>query len=441
MVLRETVLRGGAKEVTIGADGVLRLQDRLCVPNVDELRKKILEEAHSSRYSIHPGATKMYRDLRQHYWWRRMKKDIVEYVARCLNCQQVKYEHQRPGGLLQQMTIPEWKWERITMDFVVGLPRTLRKFDAVWVIVDRLTKSAHFIPVVTTYTSERLAQIYIQEIVRLHGVPISIISDRGPQFTSHFWRAVQSELGTRVELSTAFHPQTDGQSERTIQILEDMLRACVIDFGGQWDRFLPLAEFAYNNSYQSSIEMAPFEALYGRRCRSPIGWFEPGEAKLYGTDLVRDALEKVKLIQERLRTAQSRQKSYADQKARDISFMVGEKVLLKVSPMKGIMRFGKKGKLSPRFIGPFEVLKRVGEVAYELALPPSLSGVHPVFHVSMLRKYHADLSHVLDFSTVQLDNSLGYEEEPIAIVDKQVRQLRSKRISAVKVQWRGQPVG
>ena len=214
----------------------------------------------------------------------------------------------------------------------------------------------------------------------------------------------------------------------------------MIDFGGQWDRFLPLAEFAYNNSYQSSIEMAPFEALYGRRCRSPIGWFEPGEAKLYGTDLVRDALEKVKLIQERLRTAQSRQKSYADQKARDISFMVGEKVLLKVSPMKGIMRFGKKGKLSPRFIGPFEVLRRVGEVAYELALPPSLSGVHLVFHVSMLRKYHADLSHVLDFSTVQLDKSLGYEEEPIAIVDKQVRQLRSKRIFAVKVQWRGQPV-
>ena len=286
-----------------------------------------------------------------------MKKDIVEYVARCLNCQQVKYEHQRPGGLLQQMTIPKWKWERITMDFVVGLPRTLRKFDAVWVIVDRLTKSAHFIPIVTTYTSERLAQIYIQEIVRLHGVPISIISDRGPQFTSHFWRAIQSELGTCVELSTAFHLQIDGQSEQTIQILEDMLRACVIDFGGQWDRFLPLAEFAYNKNYQSRIEMAPFEALYGRRCRSPIGWFEPGEAKLYGTNLVRDALEKVKLIQERLRTTQSRQKSYADQKVRDISFMVGEKVLLKVSPMKGIMRFGKKGKLSPRFIGPFEVLK------------------------------------------------------------------------------------
>ncbi|XP_070013593.1 uncharacterized protein [Nicotiana sylvestris] len=163
---------------------------RLCVPNVDGVRERILEEAHSSRYSIYSGTMKMYRDLRQHYWWRRMKKDIVEYVAKCLNYQQVKYEHQRSGGLLQQMPIPEWKWERITMDFIVGFPRTMRNFDAVWVIVDRLTKLAHFIPVVTTYTSERLSQIYIWEIVRLHGVPVSIVSDRGPQFIYHFWRAV-----------------------------------------------------------------------------------------------------------------------------------------------------------------------------------------------------------------------------------------------------------
>ncbi|XP_070002888.1 uncharacterized protein [Nicotiana sylvestris] len=177
--------------------------------------------------------------------------------------------------------------------------------------------------------------------------------------------------------------------------------------------------------------MAPYEALYGRRCQSPIRWFEPGEAKLYGTDLVKDALEKAKLIQEQLHTAQSGQKSYADQKARDLSLMVGKKVLLKVSPMKGIIRFRKKGKLSPRFIDPFEVLRRVGEVAYELALPPSLSGVHPVFHVSMLQRYHAGRSHVLDINTVQLDESMGYEEDLITIVDRQVCQLRSKNISAV----------
>ena len=147
------------------------------------------------------------------------------------------------------------------LDFVVGLPKTMGKYDSIWVIVDRLTKSAHFIPVKVTYNAEKLAKIYISEIVRLHGVPLSIISDRGTQFTSKFWKTLHAELGTRLDLSTAFHPQTDGQSERTIQVLEDMLRACVIEFGGHWDNFLPLAEFSYNNSYHSSIDMAPFEAF------------------------------------------------------------------------------------------------------------------------------------------------------------------------------------
>ena len=169
-----------------------------------------------------------------------------------------------------------------------------------------------------------------------------------------------------------------------------MLRACVIEISGHWDNIVPLAKFSYNNSYQSSINMAPFEAFYGRRCRSPIGWFHAFEVRPWVTDLLRELLEKVKFIQEMLLAAQSRQKEYADRKVRDLDFMEGEQVLLKVSPMKGVMRFGKRGKLSPRYIGPFEVLKRVGEVAYELALPPGQSGVHPVFHVSMLKRYHGD---------------------------------------------------
>ena len=182
------------------------------------------------------------------------------------------------------------------MDFVVGLPKTMGKYDSIWVIVDRLTKSAHFIPVKVTYNAEKLAKLYISEVVRLHGVPLSIISDRGTQFTSKFWKTLHAELGTRLDLSTAFHPQTDGQSERTIQVLEDMLRACVIEFGDHWDSFLPLAEFSYNNSYHSSIDMAPFEALYGRRCRSPIGWFDAFEVRPWDTDLLRDSIEKVKSI-------------------------------------------------------------------------------------------------------------------------------------------------
>ncbi|CAN4125218.1 unnamed protein product [Withania somnifera] len=191
------------------------------------------------------------------------------------------------------------------MDFVSGLPRT-RGFDSIWVIVDRLTKSRHFIPTHSSYSAERPARIYIREVVRLHGVPISIISDRGTQLTSRFWRAVRHDLGTEVHLSTTFYPQTDGRSERTIRVLEDMPRACVIDFGGAWVQHLPLAEFAYNNSYYSVIEMAPFEALYGRRCRSPIGWFDGFEAKVQPTDLLRDSLDQIRLIQDRPRAAQSR---------------------------------------------------------------------------------------------------------------------------------------
>ena len=207
------------------------------------------------------------------------------------------------------------------MDFVVGLLNTMGKYDSIWVIVDRLTKSAHFIPVKVTYNGEKLARLYISEVVRLHGVPLSIISDRGILFTSKFWRTLQAELGTRLDLSTAFHPQTDGQSERTIQVLEDMLRACVIEFGGHWDNFLPLEEFSYNNSYHSSIDMAPFEALYGRRCRSPIGWFDAFVVRPWGTDLLRGSLDKVKCIEENLLAAQSRQKEYADRKVRDLEIM------------------------------------------------------------------------------------------------------------------------
>nr|GFB71665.1 putative ribonuclease H-like domain-containing protein [Tanacetum cinerariifolium] len=186
-------------------------------------------------------------------------------------------EHQRPSGLLQQPEIPVWKWERITMDFIIGLPRTPSGYDLIWVIVDRLTKSAHFLPVKTTDSMEKLTQLYLKEVIYRHEVPISIISDRDSKFTSRFWRSLQEALGKRLDMSTAYHSETNGQSERTIQTLEDMLRACVTDFGGSWDRHFLLVEFSYNNSYHTSIKAAPFEALYGRKCRSPVGWSEPSE--------------------------------------------------------------------------------------------------------------------------------------------------------------------
>ncbi|WMV24236.1 hypothetical protein MTR67_017621 [Solanum verrucosum] len=263
-------------------DSVLRYQRRLCVPKVDELQER---EAHSSKYSIHTGSTNMYRDLREVYWWSSMKRHIAEFVAKCPNCQQVKVEHQRPGGMAQNIDLPKWKWEIINMDFTTGLPRSRRHHDSIWVIVDQMTKSAHFLPVKTTYSAEDYVRLYIQEIVRLHGVPVSIISDRGVQFTTQFWKSFQKGLGSK--------------------------------------------------------------ALYGRRCTSPIGWFDVGEDGLIGPDLVHQAMENVKTIQERLKAAQSRHKSYTVVRSRDLEFKVDDWVYLKVSPMKGVMRFGKKGELTP----------------------------------------------------------------------------------------------
>ena len=235
-----------------------------------------------------------------------------------------------------------------------------------------------------------------------------------------------------MRLSTAFHPQTDGQSERTIQTLEDMLRAYVLDLGGNWEEHLPLIEFAYNNNFHSSIGMAPFEALYGRKCRSPICWDEVGERKLLGPKLVQITTDKIKLIRECLCTAQSRQKSYADRRRRDLEFQVGDYVFLKVSPWNGV---GKKGKLNPRFIGPFGVLERIGLVAYRVALPPSLSRLHNVFHVSVLRKYMDDPSHVLDYQPIQITNDMSYEEQPMEILDRKEQVLRRRVIHLVKVRW------
>ncbi|WMV37948.1 hypothetical protein MTR67_031333 [Solanum verrucosum] len=270
--LKEAMLKKSVEAFPQRGDRVLGYQGHLCHPNVDDLREHFSSEAHSSRYSIHPGTTKMYRDFWEIYWWNGMKKDIEEFVA-----------------------------------------------------MYRMTKSAHFIPVKASYSMEDYARLYLREM----------------------------GLGTHVKLSTTFQPQIDGQSERTIQSLEHMLRACVIDFKGNWDDHLPLIEFAYNNGYHSRIGMAPFEALYGRRCISHVGWFEVGKFSLIGIELVHEAMEKVQLIREMLKMDQSWQNSYVDVRRRDIEFDVHDKVYLKISPTKGVMRFGKKRKLSPQYVGPY----------------------------------------------------------------------------------------
>jgi len=317
-------------------ENVLWFKNRLVVPKKFELRKQILDKAHTSRLSIHPGSNKMYQDLKQRFWWTRMKREIAKYVSESDICRRVKASHLRPAGTLQHLNIPEWKWEDISMNFIIGLPRTQKGFDSIWVVVDRLTKSAHFIPVNTRYSTKRYAELYVERILCLHGIPKTIISDRGSQFTARFWEQLHTCLGTRVIRSSAYHPQTDGQTERINQILEDMLRACVLTYPQKWDQCLPLAEFSYNNSYQESIKMAPFEALYGRRCRTPLNWSETGERTIFGPDMVQEAEEQVRLIQANLKIAQSRQKSYADKRRDPLVFKVGDHVYLKVSPWKGV---------------------------------------------------------------------------------------------------------
>ncbi|KAI3802113.1 hypothetical protein L1987_30238 [Smallanthus sonchifolius] len=415
-IKRERIV-GQQGNLDANAYGVRIRLGRMWIPKIGELRAKILDEAHKSRYSIHPGTNKMYQDMKKEYWWPGMKNDVTEYVSKCLTCSLVKAEHQKPCGKMQPLPIPEWKWEEITMDFI-KLPQTAKGNDTIWVIVDRLTKSTHFLPIRETSSSERLAEIFIKEVVSRHGMPLSIVSDRDTRFTSRFWKKFNEAMGTRLNISTAYHPQTDGQSERTIQTLEDMLRACIIDFGGSWDSHLPLAEFSYNNSYHSTIGMPLFEMLYGRKCRTPVCWGEIGQKDFASLEVVKATSEKFDQIKARMKAAKDRQKSYADKRRRELEFQVGDMVPLKVSPWKGIIRFRKRGKLSPRFVGPFKILARVGQVAYRLDLPVELSGIHPTFHVSHLRKCLADDTAHIPYDEIEVDNSLNYVEEPIAILDR-----------------------
>ncbi|KAI3701002.1 hypothetical protein L2E82_45643 [Cichorium intybus] len=378
-------IKGQVPQLVKDSRGLLTRHNWIWMPTNGGIRQILLDEAHKSKFSIHPGATKMYRDLREDYWWPGMKRDVAWYVEKCLTCRKVKAEHQKPHE---------------------------------------------------TSTAQKLASIFIKEVITRHGMPISIVSNRDVRFTSRFWGKFQEELGSRLHFSTAYHPQTDGQSERTIQTLEDMLRACVMDFGGSWDTYLPLAEFSYNNSYHASIGRPPFEMLYGRKCRTPVCWGEVGQRVLGSTEVVLKTSELIQKVRERLQTAQSRQKSYADKRRTDLEFQVGDFVLLKVSPWKGIIRFRKRGKLGPKYIGPYKIIKRVGKVAYRLELPEQLSRIHNTFHVSQLRKCITDETAVVPIEDIQVDERLNYVERPIAILERKTKSLRNKVVVLVKVQWK-----
>jgi hypothetical protein len=321
------------------------------------------------------------------------------------------------------------------MDFIVGLPRTRASYDSIWVVVDRLTKTAHFIPVKTTYNSAVLAEFYMSRIVCLHGIPKKIISNRGTQFTSHFLQQLHEALGTHLKFSSAYHPQTDGQTERTNQILEDMLRACALQDQLGWDKRLSYAEFSYNNSYQASLKMSPFKALYGRNCRTPLHWDQPGERQVFGPEILLEAEENIRMIWENLKAAQSRQRSYADTRRRELNFEVGDYVYLKVSPIRGTKRFGVKGKLAPRYIDPYQIQARRGEVAYQLSLPKNLSVVHDVFHVSQLKKCLRVPEEQLPAEDLEVKEDLTYIEKPTQLLETVDRVTRRSTIRMCKVKW------
>nr|GEY09948.1 putative reverse transcriptase domain-containing protein [Tanacetum cinerariifolium] len=339
------------------ADETLCLNNRSWVPCFGDLRTLIMQESHKSKYLIHSGSDKMYQDLKQLYWWPNMKANIATLVSKCLTCSKVKAKHQKPSG-----------------------------YDTIWVIIDRLTKSAHFLPMRENDPMEKLMKLYMKEVVTRHGVPVSIISDHDGRFTLLFWQALHKALGTRLDMSTAYHLEIDGQSERTIQTLEDMLHACIIDFGKSWDRHLPLVEFSYNNSYHTNIKVASFEALYGRKCCSPVCWAEVRDAQLTGPKIIHETTEKIIQIKSRIQAARDRQRSYANLKRKPMDFQVGDRVMLKVSPWKGV-------------------------------------------------KFLSDESLVIPLDKLRIDDKLHFVEEIVEIIDRKIKQLKRSRIPVIKVRW------
>nr|GEV15143.1 putative reverse transcriptase domain-containing protein [Tanacetum cinerariifolium] len=360
------------------ADGTLCLNGRSWLPCYDNLRFVIMHESHKSKYSIHPGSEKMYQDMKKLYWWPNMKADIANH-------------------------------DNITMDFITKLPKSSQEFDTIWVIVDQLTKFAHFLPIRENDPMDKLGRLYLDRIVIRHGKPVLIICDHDGRFTSNFLKTFQNALGTNLDMSTAYHPETDGQSERTIQTLEDMLRACVIDFRKGWVKHLSLVEFSYNNSYHASIKVALHEALYGQKCRSSVCWAEVGEAQLTGPEMIQETTKKIIMIKQRIQAAQDRQKSYVNRKQKPMEFEVEDWVMLKVSPWKGVVRFIKQGKLNPR--------------------------VHQTFHVSNLKKCYADKPLAMSLEGVHIDDTLQFVEEPVEIMEQEIKRLKRSRIPLVKVPW------
>ena len=409
-------------------DGVWRWRGRLYVP--EALRIDIILEHHNPPYAGHLGVEKTLEATARTFWWPSMRANIAAYIRHCGACQRNKPINRSPAGLLQPLPTPDYNWEQVTMDLITGLPVTARGHDATYVVVDRLSKMLHFIPTTKTVTAPQLAQLFIDNIFRIHGLPKAIISDRDPRFTGHFWTALFKNLGTSLKMSTAFHPQTDGQTERANRTLEEMLRAYVNRRGDDWDKYLPLLEFAYNNSRQASTLHSPFYLNYGRHPFTPSFNCTPLSTTPAADDFSTRMARTLDEAKANLEIAQARQAVQANKHRTSMEFKEGDMVLLATKHLKTV-----QGKLTARWIGPFRVEQRVSPTSYKLRLPGHMR-IHPVFHVSLLRPY---IGHDEDSNVVvpELDIEESDEYEVEAILDKRTRREGRRRITEYLVAWAG----
>jgi hypothetical protein len=363
-----------------------------------------------------------------------MKQDVRNFVVECDVCQRNKGETVKSPGTLQPLPIPPAIWRDISMDFIVGLPKSGNK-SVIMVVVDRLSKYAHLCALQHPFTTSTVAQLFMDQVFKLHGMPHSIVSDRDPTFTSNFWQELFKLQGTQLHLSTTYHPQTDGQTEVVNKCLETYLRCFASERQNQWAQWLPLAEWWYNTSYHTTTCMTPFEAVYGQNPPSVLSYF-PGVSKVQAVDqtlTVREAI--LRTLKENLVMAQNRMKQQADQGRSERQFAEGDQVFLRLQPYKqNSLKADHCQKLAPKFYGPYTVLKRVGQVAYQLALP-SHSKLHPVFHVSCLKKVIGTKCQT-QTNLPELDEEGSIWLQPQAVLDQRERRLRQRTIKEVLVQWK-----
>lgn len=418
--------------------GVLFYHGRLVISPTSPSIPLLLEEFHSTPSGGHSGFLRTYRRLAENIYWIGMQKRVRDFVRACEVCQRQKYAATTPGGLLQPLPIPNAVWEDVSLDFITGLPKS-KGFDAVLVVVDRLSKYGHFILLKHPYTAKSVAEVFIKEIVRLHGIPQSIISDRDPIFISHFWRELFKLQGTKLNMSSSYHPESDGQTEVLNRCLESYLRCFASEQPKSWSHWIPWAEFWYNTTYHNSIGRTPFEVVYGRQAPNLLR-FLSNETKVAAVALeLNERDEALSQLKAHLLRAQQQMKKYADMKRRDVKFEVGEWVFLKLRPHRQhsvIKRIHQK--LAARFYGPFQIIAKVGEVAYKLKLPDQ-SKIHPIFHVSLLKKAVGDFD-VQEDLPKGLELAAEDDHYPERVMGSRVTVRAGVTVPQSLIQWKHKSV-